>query len=160
MTTNPMRTPTDDAANRSAGAKTPRSTTTRQAVREIRNGVVAMWWGFVDWLAIVSWWMLLLVSFLSLILVGGIFKHPVLVFSLIIAAFIVKAIAGGKRKAELTATAATKRAETEQLERTVLEARMEALQAQIEPHFLFNTLASIDQLILTDPPARRGCSKA
>jgi LytS/YehU family sensor histidine kinase len=29
---------------------------------------------------------------------------------------------------------------------------MEALQAQIEPHFLFNTLASIDQLILTDPP--------
>jgi sensor histidine kinase YesM len=152
MTTNPMRTPADDAANRSAGAKTPRSTTTRQAVREIRNGVVAMWWGFVDWLAIVSWWMLLLVSFLSLILVGGIFKHPVLVFSLIIAAFIVKAIAGGKRKAELTATAATKRAETEQLERTVLEARMEALQAQIEPHFLFNTLASIDQLILTDPP--------
>ena len=29
---------------------------------------------------------------------------------------------------------------------------MEALQAQIEPHFLFNTLASIDQLIQTDPP--------
>ena len=28
---------------------------------------------------------------------------------------------------------------------------MEALQAQIEPHFLFNTLASIDQLIQTDP---------
>ena len=27
-----------------------------------------------------------------------------------------------------------------------------ALQAQIEPHFLFNTLASIDQLIQTDPP--------
>src|SRR6266550_4296266 len=50
------------------------------------------------------------------------------------------------------AAEATKRAETEQLERTVLEARMEALQAQIEPHFLFNTLASIDQLIQTDPP--------
>ena len=29
---------------------------------------------------------------------------------------------------------------------------MQALQAQIEPHFLFNTLASIDQLIQTDPP--------
>ena len=29
---------------------------------------------------------------------------------------------------------------------------MEALQAQIEPHFLFNTLGSIDQLIQTDPP--------
>ena len=61
-------------------------------------------------------------------------------------------MAGGKRRAELTANEATKRAETEQLERTVLEARMEALQAQIEPHFLFNTLASIDQLIQTDPP--------
>ena len=33
--------------------------------------------------------------------------------------------------------------------RTVVEARMEALQAQIEPHFLFNTLRSIDQLIQT-----------
>jgi len=52
----------------------------------------------------------------------------------------------------VTANEATKQAETEQLERTVLEARMEALQAQIEPHFLFNTLASIDQLIQTDPP--------
>ena len=52
----------------------------------------------------------------------------------------------------MTANEATKQAETEQLERTVLEARMEALQAQIEPHFLFNTLASIDQLIQTDPP--------
>ncbi len=61
-------------------------------------------------------------------------------------------VAGGKRRAERIATEATKRAETEQLERTVLEARMEALQAQIEPHFLFNTLASIDQLIQTDPP--------
>jgi hypothetical protein len=30
-------------------------------------------------------------------------------------------------------------AETEQLERTVLETRLQALQAQIEPHFLFNT---------------------
>src|SRR5262249_56231280 len=65
---------------------------------------------------------------------------------------IIKIVAGGKRRADLTAREATQRAETEQLERTVVEARMEALQAQIEPHFLFNTLASIDQLILTDPP--------
>ena len=71
---------------------------------------------------------------------------------IILASFIIKVVAGGKRRAELTASEATQRAETEQLERTVLEARMEALQAQIEPHFLFNTLASIDQLIQTDPP--------
>jgi hypothetical protein len=83
---------------------------------------------------------------------GGIFKHPNPVFVLIVGSLIIKTVAGGKRRAELTADEATKRAETEQLERTVLEARMEALQAQIEPHFLFNTLASIDQLIQTDPP--------
>jgi len=34
----------------------------------------------------------------------------------------------------------------------MLEARMAAMQAQVEPHFLFNTLASIDHLIETDPP--------
>ena len=123
----------------------------RQALREIRKGIVVMWWGFFDWLAVVSWKALLLVSFLGLIL-GGILKHPTPVFFLIVASFIIKVVAGGKRRAELTASEATKRAETEQLERTVLEARMEALQAQIEPHFLFNTLASIDQLIQTDPP--------
>ena len=73
-------------------------------------------------------------------------------FLFVVTCVIIKVVAGGKRRAELVATQATARAETEQLERTVLEARMEALQAQIEPHFLFNTLASIDQLILTDPP--------
>jgi sensor histidine kinase YesM len=152
MSTDQPSPRTDDAAVRGkAGAVPARSTTTREALREIRGGVAAMWWGFFDWLAIVSWKMLLLVSFLSLILAGA-FKHPTPVFMLIVASFIIKAVAGGKRKAELTATEATKRADTEQLERTVLEARMEALQAQIEPHFLFNTLASIDQLILTDPP--------
>jgi signal transduction histidine kinase len=133
------------------GASASRAGTTKQALHEIRSGVAAMWWGFFDWLAVVSWKILVLVSFLSLIL-GGIFRHPTPVFTLIIASFIIKAVAGGKRRAELTASEATKRADTEQLERTVLEARMEALQAQIEPHFLFNTLASIDQLILTDPP--------
>jgi sensor histidine kinase YesM len=123
----------------------------RQAFREIRKGIVVMWWGFFDWLAVVSWKALLLVSLLGLIL-GGILKVPNLTFVLIVAAFIVKTVAGGKRRAELSADEATHRAETEQLERTVVEARMEALQAQIEPHFLFNTLASIDQLIQTDPP--------
>ncbi len=124
----------------------------RQAFREIRKGVVVMWWGFFDWVAVVSWKALLLVSFLALILGGGIFKLPTFTFLLIVASFIIKVVAGGKRRAERTADEATQRAETEQLERTVLEARMEALQAQIEPHFLFNTLASIDQLIQTDPP--------
>jgi hypothetical protein len=120
---------TDEPADRGGGAAAARPATTRAALREIRAGIVAMWWGFFNWLAIVSWKMLLLVSLLSLIL-GGMFRHPTPVFALIIASFIIKAVAGGKRKAELTASEATKRADTEQLERTVLEARMEALQAR------------------------------
>ena len=142
---------TDNAAERGRSGPASRPMGIRQALREIRKGIVVMWWGFFDWVAVVSWKTLLLVSFLGLIL-AGIFKIPTLAFLLIVAAFIIKVVAGGKRRAELTANEATKRAETEQLERTVLEARMEALQAQIEPHFLFNTLASIDQLIQTDPP--------
>ena len=123
----------------------------KQALRQIWRGIVVMWWGFFDWLAAVSWKTLVFVSLLSLI-IAGILRHPVPIFLLIVVSFIIKAVAGGKRRAEIKATEATQRAETEQLERTVVEARMEALQAQIEPHFLFNTLASIDQLILTDPP--------
>jgi sensor histidine kinase YesM len=42
-------------------------------------------------------------------------------------------------------------AESESLRRQVVEARMAAMQAQVEPHFLFNTLASVDYLIETDP---------
>ncbi|HJU23740.1 MAG TPA: histidine kinase [Casimicrobiaceae bacterium] len=109
------------------------------------------WWGFFDWLAVVSWIKLAAVGVLALTL-GGILGHPILALILVIASLIIKIVAGGKRRAEATAEQATRRAETEQLERTVVEARMQALQAQIEPHFLFNTLASVDQLIQTDPP--------
>src|SRR5256885_2497565 len=151
MNTNQRSAGTDNAADRGKSDPASRPMGIRQALREIRKGIVVMWWGFFDWVAVVSWEALLLVSFLGLIL-AGIFKIPILAFVLIIASFIIKVVAGGKRRAELTANEATHRAETEQLERTVLEARMEALQAQIEPHFLFNPLASIDQLIQTDPP--------
>jgi signal transduction histidine kinase len=54
--------------------------------------------------------------------------------------------------AQAQAAQATEVAESEQLKRQVVEARMAAMQAQVEPHFLFNTLASIDHLIETDPP--------
>lgn len=133
------------------GSPSPAPMGFRQALREMRKGIVAMWWGFFDWLAVVSWKALLAIGLLGLIL-AGILNRPIPFFFLIIVSVIIKIVAGGKRRAERTASEATQRAETEQLERTVLEARMEALQAQIEPHFLFNTLASIDQLILTDPP--------
>jgi len=152
MNTDQRKPGTDNATERGRSDPATRPMGIRQAFREIRKGIVVMWWAFFDWVAVVSWKALLLVSFLGLILGAGVMKLPNLTFLFIVASFIIKVVAGGKRRADLTASEATKRAETEQLERAVLEARMEALQAQIEPHFLFNTLASIDQLIQTDPP--------
>ncbi len=43
-------------------------------------------------------------------------------------------------------------AERHQLEKNVLEARLQLMQAQVEPHFLFNTLANVQHLVETDPP--------
>jgi sensor histidine kinase YesM len=47
------------------------------------------------------------------------------------------------------------RAESErhQLEKGMLEARLQLMQAQVEPHFLFNTLANVQHLVETDPQA-------
>jgi sensor histidine kinase YesM len=151
MTTDQRSPGADNAAERGKSGSASRPMGIGQALREIGKGIVVMWWSFFDWLAVISWKALLLVSFLSLVL-AAILKRPTLVIFLIVVSIIIKVVAGGKRRAERIANEATKRAETEQLERTVLEARMEALQAQIEPHFLFNTLGSIDQLIQSDPP--------
>jgi len=43
----------------------------------------------------------------------------------------------------------------EEHERLLLQARMEALQSQINPHFLFNTLNSISSLVRVDPDTAR-----
>ncbi|MEO5693825.1 MAG: histidine kinase [Usitatibacter sp.] len=40
--------------------------------------------------------------------------------------------------------------ERHQLEKNVLEAQLQILQAQVEPHFLFNTLANVQHLVETD----------
>jgi sensor histidine kinase YesM len=47
------------------------------------------------------------------------------------------------------------RAESErhQFEKSMLEAKLAVMQAQVEPHFLFNTLANVQHLVDTDPPA-------
>jgi LytS/YehU family sensor histidine kinase len=57
-----------------------------------------------------------------------------------------------RQKAEARADRAEVVAEREGLERQVVEARLQALQAQVEPHFLFNTLGAVEHLIETDPP--------
>jgi len=47
--------------------------------------------------------------------------------------------------------AATASAEREAMQRQLVQARLKLMQAQVEPHFLFNTLGAIDFLIETDP---------
>ena len=70
---------------------------------------------------------------------------------LIVTSIIAKVLLGGKRKAEKRAQAASATAAEEGLKRQLAEAQLKMMQAQVEPHFLFNTLASVDYLIETDP---------
>ncbi|MBE7424857.1 MAG: histidine kinase [Burkholderiaceae bacterium] len=76
---------------------------------------------------------------------------PELALLWIFASAVVKITYKRQIQAEAQAAQATETAEAESLKRQVVEARMAAMQAQVEPHFLFNTLASIDHLIETDP---------
>ena len=71
---------------------------------------------------------------------------------LVFGLFGMKALMGGKVRAEEKAKQAQAVAEKESLLRQVSEAQMQMMQAQVEPHFLFNTLASVEYLIETDPP--------
>jgi signal transduction histidine kinase len=55
---------------------------------------------------------------------------------------------------------ATDSMEREAMQRQLVQARLKLLQAQVEPHFLFNTLAAVDYLIETDPPRASVMQKA
>jgi len=59
-----------------------------------------------------------------------------------------------KRREARTAAALHKaEAERHLLSKQAVEAELKLMQAQVEPHFLFNTLASVQYLIETDPAA-------
>ncbi|MBC7619001.1 MAG: histidine kinase [Candidatus Saccharibacteria bacterium] len=70
-------------------------------------------------------------------------------FAYLIAA---KIIVRKSQESDAKVRVATNNAEHEALERQLVQARLKVLQAQVEPHFLFNTLAAVDYLIETDPP--------
>ena len=57
-----------------------------------------------------------------------------------------------ERAARAAADIAKGDAERHELEKQVLEARLKLMQAQIEPHFLFNTLANVQHLVEANPP--------
>ena len=56
-----------------------------------------------------------------------------------------------EKMATLESEAAQQKSRSEAIERQAAQARLALLQAQIEPHFLFNTLANLHALIGTDP---------
>lgn len=120
-------------------------------LRDSLAQATVLWWNFFDWLALVEWRQLFITWFLALAF-GLILTLPEPAVWYIIISYGVKVLAGGKRRAELVAREATAEANVAVLERRLLEAQMATLQAQVEPHFLFNTLALIGQLIETDPP--------
>jgi sensor histidine kinase YesM len=56
-----------------------------------------------------------------------------------------------ERESRHAAELARAQAERAQLEKNVLQAQLALMQAQVEPHFLFNTLANVQHLVETDP---------
>ena len=80
--------------------------------------------------------------------VGDIFSAMLIaLFAYLIAA---KIIVRKTAEADVKLRVATDSADHEAMQRQLVQARLKLLQAQVEPHFLFNTLAAVDYLIETD----------
>jgi hypothetical protein len=77
---------------------------------------------------------------------------PLIVFLLIIILLAVRITTRSRQRADERVMSAEASAEMESLRRQVTEAQLQTLQAQVEPHFLFNTLAAVEHLTETDPP--------
>jgi LytS/YehU family sensor histidine kinase len=113
-----------------------------------------------------AWFMLLIVAAMPLASLGGSRlaalllghrwspqTHPTLLLITAAAAFVATLYFWEREKlADLEAATARERSRSESVERQAAEARLKLLQAQIEPHFLFNTLANLRALIAADPP--------
>ena len=74
-----------------------------------------------------------------------------LTFSLVGTAGAVLFFSSREKIARLEAQAAEERARAESVARQAMQAQLQLLQAQIEPHMLFNTLANLQGLISFDP---------
>jgi hypothetical protein len=80
----------------------------------------------------------------------------VIVVSIIVSTFWYRYMANKARLAEAQAARERERTRNVELERLALDAQLRSLQAQIEPHFLFNTLANVVSLIDAAPDKARG----
>ena len=85
----------------------------------------------------------------KLILGGASFA---VLFTLFLLMLIARAFAGRAAKGEQRAVIAESRERSESYARQLAEARLMVMRAQVEPHFLFNTLAHVQALQEIDPP--------
>ena len=68
-------------------------------------------------------------------------------------ALVAKYFIGRARRMQELAELKKKEAESHNFSRQITEAKLQALQAQVEPHFLYNTLANVQALTEVDPAA-------
>lgn len=79
----------------------------------------------------------------------------IVIVSIIFSTFWYRYLAGKTRLAHAEAENERERAKAVELQRQAIDAQLRSLQAQIEPHFLFNTLANVVCLIDTAPDKAR-----
>jgi len=79
----------------------------------------------------------------------------ILLLSLLLSTFWYRFLANKARLAEAEAERERQHARAVELQRQALDAQLRSLQAQIEPHFLFNTLANVVSLIDSAPADAR-----
>ena len=80
---------------------------------------------------------------------------PLLPFALLVAVFMFVVFVTGERRIVSETLAARQSEQLASAAQLLAEARLSALQAQIEPHFLYNTLANVVGLIDTNPAQAR-----
>ncbi len=76
---------------------------------------------------------------------------PLLPFAVFVAFFMFMILMTGERRSKADALAARQSEQIANAAQLLAEVRLRALQAQIEPHFLYNTLANVVGLIETQP---------
>jgi sensor histidine kinase YesM len=79
----------------------------------------------------------------------------IVIVSIIFSTFWYRYLAGKTRLERAEAESERERAKAVDLQRQAIDAQLRSLQAQVEPHFLFNTLANVVSLIDTAPDKAR-----
>jgi sensor histidine kinase YesM len=121
-----------------------------------RGGTVgrAVYYTLVSTVGVFAGWMLL--GYTADPRIRGWFADPKFLAGTTLVSFVISAILlvimlMRERELRAETALAAERVRAERIEREAATSQLRALQAQIEPHFLFNTLANLASLIDTDP---------